>query len=167
MVVARHAGVERDDPQAVDLVHPVLEAVVVGVEQPAGERCPLVVVAHRPDDDRAHLRGRRLDDRAQGGIGVGLGPVGEVAGEDQRLRRGAYGGQPVERPSEVGVVVDHAVVQAAATDQVRVGQVRDDVPGGGVLAELLHGPSLGPGSKAVPGLAGRSTGRRSVVGQRV
>ena len=33
VVVAGDAGVQRDDPQAVDLVHPVLGAVVVGAEQ--------------------------------------------------------------------------------------------------------------------------------------
>ncbi len=86
VVVAGHAGVEGDDPQPVDLVHPVLGAVVVGVEEPAGVRRALVVVAHHPDHDRAHRLGGRLDQLAQAGVRRGLGPVGQVAGEDQRLR---------------------------------------------------------------------------------
>ena len=53
---------------------------------------------------------------------------------------------------QVRDVVDHAVVQPAAPDEVRVGQVRDDVPGSGVLAELLHG---GQPRRVGPASAGR------------
>ena len=73
VVVAGDAGVERDDPQAVHLVDPVLEAVVLGVEETAREGGALVVVAHRPDHDGAHLGGGRLDDRAQRRVGLRLG----------------------------------------------------------------------------------------------
>ena len=110
VVVAGHARVERDDPQAVDLVHPVLEAVVVGVEEAAREGGPLVVVAHRPDDDRPHRRSRRLHDRAQRLVGIGRGLVGQVAGEDEGLRRRSYGGEPIDGAAEVLGVVHHAVV---------------------------------------------------------
>ncbi|GAA5134787.1 polyprenol phosphomannose-dependent alpha 1,6 mannosyltransferase MptB [Alloalcanivorax gelatiniphagus] len=46
-------------------------------------------------------------------------------------------------------------MQAAAGDEVRVAQVRDDVPRGGVLTELHHGDSLGRD----PTPAGRVSGR--------
>ena len=164
VVVARDAGVEGDDAQAVDVVHPVLEAVVVGVEEPLGIRAALVVVAHRPDHDRAHRGRGRLDDRAERRVGVGLGLVGEVAGEDQRLRSRAHLGEAGEGGAQVGDVVDHAVVQPAAADQVRVGEVGDGVPRGGVLAELFHADSLGVDASGQQGLARRSPARRAAVG---
>ena len=63
-----------------------------------------------------------------------------------------HGRQPVERPAQVGVVVDDAVVEAAASDEVRVAEVGDDVPRGGVLAELHHGeqPRTRTGVPGVP-----------------
>jgi hypothetical protein len=169
VVVPGDAGVERDDPQAVDLVHAVLGARVVGVEEPAGERLALVVVAHGPHDDRTDPGRERLDDRPQGGVGLGLAPVGEVAGEHQRLRRGPYGCQPVEGATQVVDVVDDAVVQAPATDQVRVAEVRDDVPRGGVLTELFHDEQPRTDGKAHRGLrtrlADRSPACRAAVGR--
>ena len=122
VVVAGDAGVERDDPQSVHLVHAVLDAVVVGVVEAAGIGGPLVMVAHRPDDDRAHRLGRRLDDLAEGGVRLGLALVGQVSGEDQRLRRWMHCSQPVEGAPQVGDVVDHAVVQPPAP--IRCGSER-------------------------------------------
>ncbi|GIM64781.1 hypothetical protein Pve01_84210 [Planomonospora venezuelensis] len=61
-------------------------------------------------------------------------------------------------------------METAAADQVRVAEVGDDVPRGGVLAELLHGEQPRTSDKdrdvSSPGLAGRSPGCRVAVGVR-
>ena len=82
VVVLRHAGVERHDPEAAHVVDPVLRSVVVGVEEALGVRRPLVVVAHHPDHLRAYAGRERLHQLAQPRVRRGLGLVGQVAGED-------------------------------------------------------------------------------------
>ena len=110
VVVAGHAGVERQHPQPAHVVHPVLRAVVVGAEQAPRVRRPLVVVAHRPHDLRPELGGHRLDQLAQPGVRRGLGLVGEVAGEHQDVRRRVEPAEPLEREHQPGLGVDDAVL---------------------------------------------------------
>jgi hypothetical protein len=141
MVVAGHARVQGDDPEAVDVVHPVLAAVAVLVEQTGGVLGALVVVAHHPDDLGAHRGRGGLDERPQPSVRRGLGLVGQVAGEDQRLRRGVDVREPVQGPDDSGLGVDDAVLAHAVGEEVGVAEVGHHMTGGGVLAEL-HGVSL-------------------------
>ena len=113
-------------------------AVVLDVEQALGVRRALVVVAHDPDDLGPDRRGHRLDELAQPGVRRRLGLVGEVAGEHQDLGRRVEPGQPLERQPEPVFGVDDAVLLLPVGEQVRVAEVRDDVPGRGVLTELDH-----------------------------
>ena len=167
VVVARHAGVERHDPQPGDVVHPVLGARVVGVVQPGRVRRPLVVVAHHPHHLGAHRGGGRLDQLPKPGVRRGLGPVGQVPGEDQRLRRRIDVRQAFERADDAGLGVDAAVLAAAVGEQVRVAQVGDDVTGSGVLAELHAGQASGPRNRELAQFAPRNpASRRSFPGAR-
>ena len=115
VVVARHAGVERDHPQPVDVVHPVLRRLGVGVlaEEPPRIGLPLVVVAHHPHHLSAHLGRGRLDELAQPRVRRRLGAVGQVAGEDQRLGRGAHPAQPLEGEHQAGLGIHDVVLQRA------------------------------------------------------
>ena len=168
VVVAGHAGVQGDDPQPVHLVHPVLGAVVVGAEEAARVRRPLVVVAHHPDHLGAHRLGRRLDDLAQPAVRRGLGLVGEVAGEDQRLRGRVDGREPCQGARPARPRCRRRRTGAAAGQQVRVGEVRDRVPGCRVLAELPHARRLGHawGGSRSSARSPATFGRRSRAGRR-
>ena len=153
VVVLRHAGVERDDPQPAEVVDPVLRSVVVGVEEPPGVRRPLVVVAHHPHDLGAHRRRGRLDERAQPGVRLGLRLVREVAGEHQCLRHRVEPAQPLEGEHEPALRHDDAVLLRAVREQVDVAEVGDGEPRGGVLA-VLHEQTLAHASVALPAPAG-------------
>jgi hypothetical protein len=142
VVEARDAGVERDDAEPAHVVHAVLEAVVVGVEQLPGVRRPLVVVAHHPHHLRAEAGRDRLDHLAQPAVGLRLAAVGEVAGEHQDVRGPLQPGQPVERQVQPGLGLDHAVLAQPAAEQVDVAEVGDGDVGCGMLA-VLHAPTLG------------------------
>ena len=144
VVVAGDAGVERDDPQPVDLVAPGPAGLVVDVEQPACELRPLVVVAHHPHDLGAEVGCDRLDQLAQPRVRRRLGLVGQVAGEHQELRRRVEPGDPLEREPQAVLGVHDAVLTLPVGEQVRVGEVCDDVPGCGVLTELDHDRRLEP-----------------------
>ena len=50
--------------------------------------------------------------------------------------------QPLEGEPQPGLGVDDAVLLRAAGEQVRVAQVRDRVPGRGVLTELDHASTV-------------------------
>ena len=121
------------------------------------------MVAHHPDDLGAHLGGHRLDELAEPGVRRGLGLVGEVAGEDQRLRQRVEPGEPGQRERQADLGVDDAVLLLAARQQVGVAEVGDHVPRRGVLAEL-HVATL-------PGCEGRRgqtvpRGRQPAVDER-
>ena len=133
------AGVEADDPQPGDVVHPVL-GLVGGrlVEELLGVRRALVVVAHAPDDLRPDRGREGLDQLAQRAVGLGLTDVGEVAGEDERLRRRIDPREPVEGALEAGHRVDRAVLARLAGEEMGVAHVGDDVTGRGELAERDH-----------------------------
>ena len=158
VVVLRHAGVERDDPQPAEVVHPVLRAVVVGVEEPPGVRRALVVVADHPHDLGAHGRRGRLDELTQPGVGVGLRLVREVTGEHQRLRHGVEPAQPLEGEHEPALRRDDAVLLHAVREQVDVAEVGDGEPRSGVLA-VLHEQTLALSIRALGCPARRLTAR--------
>ena len=60
------------------------------------------------------------------GVGLGLPAVGEVAGEDDGLRRDLETAQPRQGAAQVLVGVDRAVERSLG-QQVRVADVGDDV----------------------------------------
>ena len=89
VVEAGHGRVERDEPQAVELVDAVDRA---SSDRRSARRAArarkagaVVVVAHHPEHAGAEPRGERLDDRPQLGVGVALAEVDEVAGEDDAV----------------------------------------------------------------------------------
>ena len=139
VVIADHARVERDDPQAVHVVDAVLRRLGTGlVEQALGVAQPLVMVAHDPDDLRAHPGGDRFHDRAQPGVRLRFALVREVAREDERLRTDVGPFELAQRPLEVRLGVDRVVELAVPTEEVGVADVGDGVRGRGVLSELGH-----------------------------
>jgi hypothetical protein len=138
VVPAGHGAVEADDAQAGDVVDAVLRGVGLQVEQVPRVRRSLVVVAHHPDDLRADVGSGRLDQLAQPEVGLGLGLVGQVAGEHQRLGDGVETPEPGQRRFEVRLGVDVSVLQRPAGEQVRIAEVGDRVRRVGVLAGLLH-----------------------------
>ncbi len=145
VVVVGDRGVERDDPQPVDLVHPVLghRRVGVGAEEAAGVGLAGVVVAHGPHDLGAHACRHGLHQLAQPGVRLRLGLVGQVPGEDERLRGRVDPAEPLQGRDQPALRVDDAVLQLAGGEQVGVAEVGDDVGGVGVLTELRHPTSLG------------------------
>ncbi len=142
VVESGHAGVERDDPQTADVVHAVLRAGAVLVVQPGSELRALVVVAHGPHDLGSELGSDGLDDLAQQGVRRGLGLVGQVAGEHQRPWRRVEVCESPEGFAQLVLGVDGAVLLDASREEVRVGDVGDDVPRVRVLAVLDHGQSV-------------------------
>ena len=138
VVPARDAGVEADDPEAGDVVHPILRLVRLAAEQLTGVRRTLVVVAHAPHDLGAHPLGHGLDHRAQQPVRVGLAEVGEVAGQHQCLRGRIHPGQPVEGGGEPSGRVDRVVLPGLPGEQVGVADVGEDVGRGSELAVLDH-----------------------------
>ena len=99
------------------------------------------MVAHHPDRLGAD-RGRcGLDDLAQPEVRLRLGLVGQVAGEDQRLRHRVEAAEPGEGELETGLGVDDAVLQRVVGEQVGIAEVRDCMTGSWVLAEL-HGATV-------------------------
>ena len=119
-------------------MHPVLDPVVLDVVQALGVRRALVVVAHDPDHLGPEVGRHRRDELPEQGVRRRLGLVGEVAGEHQDLGSRVEPGHALERQPEPVFGVDHAVLPLPVGEQVRVGEVRDDVPRCGVLAELDH-----------------------------
>ena len=107
-------------------------------EQLAGVRRPVVVVAHAPHDLRADPLRERLDQLAQPPVRRGVADVGEVAGEDQRLRRWVDPGDAVERGGEPRDGVDRVVLPGLPGQQVGVAEVGDDVGRRRQLAVLDH-----------------------------
>ena len=83
------------------------------------------MVAHHPHHLGAHARRDRLDELAQPRVGVGLGPVGEVAGEHQRLRHRVEPAQPLEGEPQPVLGLDDAVLLHAVGEQVDVAEVGD------------------------------------------
>ena len=83
----------------------------VAVEQPTRVRRTLVVVAHHPDQLGTELLGHRLDQLAQPGVGLGLGLVGEVAGEHQGVGRRLHPEDPVEQGAQAVLGHDGVVLE--------------------------------------------------------
>ena len=67
------------------------------------------MVAHHPDDLGTHARRGGLDDALEAVVGIGLGEVGEVAGEHDRLGLRTRSFELVERAHERAIGVDLAV----------------------------------------------------------
>ena len=146
VVVARHARVQRHDAQAADVVHRVLRGVALGAEQLAAVVGSLVVVAHRPDHPGADRLGGGLDDAAQGPVRLRLALVGQVAGEDERLRGRVDEREALDGLAQALRAVDGVVLLRLARKQVRVADVGDREPRSRVLAELHglgHGVTVG------------------------
>ena len=147
VVVAGNGGVERDDAQSAHVVDAVL-GLVGGffVEEETRVGGALVVVAHDPDELRVESLGDGFDGGAQAEVGVWFAEVGEVAGEDERV---GVDGARLEAAECVGEALldGHGAVELAAVgEEVRVGDVHDDVPCWRVLPQLRHG-----GMVAAPG----------------
>ena len=124
-----HGRVERDDPQAVDVVDAIDRAVAAErvAEQAAPERRAVVVVAHDPDDLRAEAVGDGVDDATDPVVRVGLAPVGEIAGEHDGLGPGAGCLELLEQRAQVVLARDAIVEPAPAREQVRVTDVEEEV----------------------------------------
>ena len=140
VVMAGNRGIQRDDPQPVDVEDAVdgLRGIRVFVEQPAPERDALVVVAHHPDHLGAEALGCGLDDGAQPLIRVGASRVGEIAREHDGLGPGAGLLETLEQRDEIAVGVDSVVQEVTGRHEVGVGEVQDEVLGGAVLAGGDH-----------------------------
>ncbi len=93
----------------------------------------VVVVAHDPDDLRAEAVGHGVDDAADAVVRVGLAPVGEVAGEHDRLGPATGCLELVEQRAQVLLARDAVVELAAAGEQVRVADVEEEVIRPGIL----------------------------------
>ena len=98
---------------------------VVGrqVQQAGAEVGAVVVVAHGPDDFRAHGLAGGLDDGPQLGVGLGFAPVGKVAGENHGFGARAGGPHFVKELLEQGVAVDRTVQWCGTSQQVGVTQM--------------------------------------------
>ena len=145
VVVSRHRCVERDDTQAIEVVAAVHWSVRRHLAEQAGvERCPVVVVAHHPDDLGADPFGHGIELGFESLVGVRFGEVGEVAGDHDRARLRAGAFELLERDREVAVGVDSAVERTPPAEEMGVGDVGDDVRRRCVLPELDHVWTLNP-----------------------
>ena len=145
-----------DDPQSGDVVDPVLRARPRGlVEKPPGVRRPLVVVAHHPDDLGPRSRRPARPARAAART-PRVGLVGEVTGEDQRLRRRVEPAQSLQGSVHPGLGVD-APYWRAVGEEVGVAEMGDVNRGRGTgrTAQTLARPA-GSARRSTRGAPGRA-----------
>jgi len=86
-MMSRHERIQGDDPQPVNHAHAV-ERCHRGrlVQQHRAQFGPVVMVAHHPDEFGTQLGGERLNQTAKLSICLRLAGIGQIAGEDGRIR---------------------------------------------------------------------------------
>ena len=137
VVSSRHGGVDRDDAQPVDVVHPVDRIRGRHLpEQFTAEGRPVVVVAHHPDDFRSHAGSGRIDDGAQLRVRLSLALIGEVTGEDDGFGPASGCLELRDQLNQPGFAVDLAVQRLGPGYQMRVTEVEDEVVGTSVLRPI-------------------------------
>ncbi len=127
MVIAGHRRVDGDDAQTADVRHGVLRRIGVDAVERPGHRPPLVMVAAGEDERAAEPVDDRVHDVAQQGVGSRVAAVGEVARDDEGVDPLLRGLDPGQRLAQLILGVDAAGEQAPGCDEVRVGEVGDDV----------------------------------------